>query len=58
MANEIPEGHNIQIGKLLGLGRPDALEDRNGITEFCQTVHLREIFTYYNKKQAALQRLS
>ena len=56
MANEIPESHNIQIGKLLGLGRPDALKDRNGITEFCQTFHLREIFTYYNKKQAVLQR--
>jgi hypothetical protein len=58
MTDQIPQRENIQIGKLLGFRRSDALEHRNGITEFCQAFHLREIFTYYNKKQAALQRLS
>ena len=42
MADEIPEGENIQLGKLLCPHLPHALEHRDGVRQFCHGYTSRE----------------
>ena len=52
MADQVPEGKDVQVGELLGLGRANAFQYGYRIRQLRQNTHLRTIFPYYNQNRA------